>query len=327
MVNNNLASSFKVSVIVPNYNHDKYLVKRINSILNQTHTNLECIILDDNSCDNSIKIIDEFITKDPRISFCKSKKNSGNTFTQWNKGLLLASSEFVWIAESDDIADPTLISALLKPLLNDSEVVLSFCQSYRMNETDDIIGSWIDFTANFNDSLFGNDFIMNGDEFIAKYLIYKNVVPNASAVLFRKSIFNKIGGADESLKTNGDWFTWIKMLTQGKIAYSKSHLNYFRSHSNSVIAKANKNINLSEYTYQFDYVLRKKVVQYFEEFNIPLSSKFKTVNSSFIQLDEGNKGLFLIKNGFYIKGISLVLKASFYPKFQTGFLKRAFKII
>lgn len=327
MVNNHLDSSIKVSVIVPNYNHDKFLVKRINSILNQTHTNLECIILDDNSCDSSIKIIDDFITKDPRISFSKSKKNSGNTFIQWNKGLLLASSEYVWIAESDDIADPAFISTLLKPLINDTNVVLSFCQSNRINETDDIIGSWIDFTDSFNDPLFDNDFIMNGDDFIDKYLIYKNVIPNASAVLFRKSIFNKIGGADESLKTNGDWFTWIKMLTNGKIAYSKSHLNYFRSHSNSVIAKVNKNINLIEYTYQFDYALRKKVIQYFEEFNIPLSSKLKIVNNSFIQLDEGNNGLFLLKKGSYIKGICLVLKATFYPKFQTGFLKRAFKII
>jgi cellulose synthase/poly-beta-1,6-N-acetylglucosamine synthase-like glycosyltransferase len=90
----------KVSVIIPNYNHARYLRQRIESVVGQTYQDFEVILLDDCSTDESRSIIDEY-ARDPRVRIEFNQKNSGNTFKQWNKGVKLARGEYVWVAESD----------------------------------------------------------------------------------------------------------------------------------------------------------------------------------------------------------------------------------
>lgn len=96
-----------VSVIVPNYNHAQYLDIRLKSILAQTYTDFEIIILDDNSIDNSKEIIKRY-EKDVHIShiIC-NKTNSGSPFIQWNRGFQYAKGDLIWIAESDDCCSRT----------------------------------------------------------------------------------------------------------------------------------------------------------------------------------------------------------------------------
>src|SRR5215467_13719414 len=93
-----------VSVIVPNYNHARYLRRRVDSILAQTYQDFELILLDDCSTDESRSIISEY-AKDPRIRIELNEVNSGSTFKQWNKGARMARGSYIWIAESDDRAD------------------------------------------------------------------------------------------------------------------------------------------------------------------------------------------------------------------------------
>ena len=91
-----------VSIIIPNYNHAKFLDERIQSVLNQTYQNFELIILDDKSSDNSVEVINQY-KDDPRVSsIIINKDNSGSTFKQWYKGIEIAKGEIIWIAESDD---------------------------------------------------------------------------------------------------------------------------------------------------------------------------------------------------------------------------------
>src|SRR5437879_548872 len=73
-----------VSVIVPNYNHARYLRRRIDSILAQTYRDFELILLDDGSTDESRSILSEY-GNDPRVKIELNERNSGNTFKQWNK--------------------------------------------------------------------------------------------------------------------------------------------------------------------------------------------------------------------------------------------------
>ena len=81
-----------VSIVVPNYNHGKYLKERLNSIFNQTYSNYEVILLDDFSTDSSKKILSEY-SENPKVSQCVlNETNSGNIFIQWNKGIALAST-------------------------------------------------------------------------------------------------------------------------------------------------------------------------------------------------------------------------------------------
>ena len=99
----------KVSVIVPNYNHERFLRQRIDSILAQTFRDFELILLDDCSTDYSREILREYAS-DPHVTHAEfNEVNSGSTFKQWNKGVRLAQGKYVWIAESDDYANPHFI--------------------------------------------------------------------------------------------------------------------------------------------------------------------------------------------------------------------------
>src|SRR4028118_771471 len=106
----------KVNVIIPNYNHAAYLIKRIESVLNQSFQDFEIILMDDSSTDNSLTIINQY-SNHPKISkVIVNQHNSGNTFKQWQKGIKETTGEYVWIAESDDFADEMLLETLVKEL-------------------------------------------------------------------------------------------------------------------------------------------------------------------------------------------------------------------
>src|SRR5258708_27654891 len=117
-----------VSVIVPNYNHARFLRERIDSILDQSYKDFEVILLDDCSTDNSRDILTAY-ADDSRVRIEFNAKNSGSTFRQWNKGVRLARGKYVWIAESDDYADPRLLERLVGVLEGDSAIAFAYCRS------------------------------------------------------------------------------------------------------------------------------------------------------------------------------------------------------
>ena len=229
-----------VSVIVPCYNHAPYLKQRIESILNQTYQNFELILLDDVSPDKSAEIL--FSYKDhPKVSHCIiNEKNSGSTFHQWNKGMQLAQGELIWIAESDDVADLSFLETLVEPFQQNPNLVLAYSQSHRMDSQGNITGTWKDYTDNLNSKKFEKDFIINGLDYINEFLIVKNTIPNASAVVFKKETYLSVNGANPNLKLIGDWAIWSKIAAQGDIFFYAKELNFFRYHELSVIAKAKK---------------------------------------------------------------------------------------
>src|SRR5438874_4285236 len=106
-----------VSVIVPNYNHAPYLLRRIDSILAQTYRDFELILLDDCSTDDSREILTSY-RDNPRVRIEFNAKNSGSVFKQWNKGVQLARGRYIWIAESDDYADPRSLARIV-PILEE----------------------------------------------------------------------------------------------------------------------------------------------------------------------------------------------------------------
>lgn len=109
-----------VSIILPNYNHADYLEERLDSILNQTYTNFELILLDDASVDNSISILEKYKDHEKISHFIVNKENSGSPFLQWKRGLELARGEFIWIAESDDFCNLNFLETQITHLENAS---------------------------------------------------------------------------------------------------------------------------------------------------------------------------------------------------------------
>jgi len=252
----------EVSVIVPNYNYANYLKERLASILCQTFQDFELIILDDKSTDGSKEIIEEY-RNHPRVShIIYNDVNSGSPFIQWNKGVELALGKWIWIAEADDFASNTLLEKLLNNAEQYDNIVLSYCQSNRMNSVGEITGDWSDWTAELDNQLFKDGFALAGLEYVNKFLSKRNTIPNASAVIFRRDVFFKVGKVDVEIKYCSDWLFWLKILTIGEVAFCSEKLNYFRFHEKSVIATSTET--------QMD-ILAKKRYLYFIESNFKKS--------------------------------------------------------
>jgi glycosyltransferase involved in cell wall biosynthesis len=149
-----------ISVIIPNFNHAKYIEQRLETVFNQTYLNFEVILLDDCSTDNSRDILSQY-SQQPKVSHCVfNEKNTGNTFVQWRKGLQLAKGEYIWIAESDDFCELNFLEVVVKPLIENNEVFLSYCQSNKVNQEGIVTGNWIGHTDDLDSNFFCENFCL-----------------------------------------------------------------------------------------------------------------------------------------------------------------------
>lgn len=229
--------SIIVSVIIPNYNHAEYLHQRIDSVINQTITDLQIIILDDCSIDGSRDIINAYAATDSRIETVYNENNSGTTFKQWNKGFKLCKGKYIWIAESDDYADSRFLEKLLAKFKEDSEVGLAYCDSWHVYQDRKSIERNFSLYTELDQNLWNSDFTLDGVIAITRFMSYRNIIPNASAVVFRKSTMLRAGFADESFRLVGDWLYWAKILSISKLAFVAEPLNFYRHHSSNVRSK------------------------------------------------------------------------------------------
>jgi glycosyltransferase involved in cell wall biosynthesis len=223
----------KVSVIVPNYNHARFLKKRLESILSQDFKDFELIILDDCSNDESREIIESYRTENRVREIIYNDINSGTTFKQWNKGIELAKGEYIWIAESDDWCEPTFLSKTLNAMESIPSIGIVYSQSVEHDEIENNIHLSFNNNNRFKES-FLTSYFNNGKREIIEKLVYENTIPNASAVLFKKNLYLLSGGADENMRLAGDWMVWTKMLLMSDIYFIAEPLNHFRLTASSV---------------------------------------------------------------------------------------------
>ncbi len=222
----------QVSVIIPNYNHGKYLTQRIESVLNQTYSQFEVIIFDDCSTDNSREIIERY-RSNPKIShIIYNNVNSGSPFKQWKKGTSLARGSLIWVAESDDVSDPNFLHEMIHPLMSFSSVGVSFCQSHVINDSGTVVSDNLRWTNDLDPDRWKDNFILPGREALTNFFIVKNIIPNVSTAVFRKDIFEKIPDSFSSYKYAGDWLVWAQILQTSDVHYTSLCLNYWRIHPN-----------------------------------------------------------------------------------------------
>ena len=111
-----------------NYAH--CLAERLYTIFDQTHPVEEIIVLDDCSSDDSILVIMKLAEERQRdLSLVINEQNSGSVFAQWEKAAEMAKGEFLWIAEADDLSEPTFLSSLIGLLKGDPDIALGFTES------------------------------------------------------------------------------------------------------------------------------------------------------------------------------------------------------
>jgi len=229
MVGNTKVSpiKMKVSVILPNYNHEPFLKRRVDTILYQTFQDFELIILDDCSTDNSRSIIETYRHHQKVSGIYYNTKNSGSSFKQWNKGIGLAKGEWVWIAESDDWCENNFLHELIVGVQANDNTVLAFAQSYCMDDNGNI--KW---KSEYNGETF-----VNGKQFFKERLVYGCTLFNASMAIFKRDAGLRVPQHFATFKQCGDWYFWIHIVQYGNVFISNKLLNYYRNTEQSLTAK------------------------------------------------------------------------------------------
>lgn len=231
-----------VSVIVPNYNYAPYLRERIDSILAQTCQDFELILLDDCSTDDSRAVMEAY-RDNPHVShIVYNGTNSGSPFLQWQKGFSLAQGEYIWIAESDDVAEPTFLEESLRRLTSDPDTRMTFSRSVYIDAEGRRMKASPDKPA-----LYEGNGVYDGRQFALQRMLFRNVIYNASMVVFRKEALKGVSGEYSSYRSCGDWIFWFDVMVQGRVAEIPLTLNRFRQHPAKVTVRADKSgQNLAE---------------------------------------------------------------------------------
>ena len=229
-----------VSVIVPNYNYEHYIGERLRSVFDQTAPLREVIVLDDASGDNSLAQIDMTArAAGRRIALHVNRTNSGSVFRQWRKGVERAKGDYIWIAEADDLADPSFVAALTDRM-RATDSALGFTDSRQIDETGATMGdSYRPYLNEIEAGQFDTAFDMPGPEFLSRFLSVKNVILNVSGVIFRKeallAAFDAVGEDLYDFKVAGDWRLYAEICAAGgRVTYLPQPLNTHRRHSISV---------------------------------------------------------------------------------------------
>lgn len=203
----------KVSIIVPCFNQAQYLPEALQSVLDQTYENWECIIVNDGSPDNTKEVAQEWVSKDARFIYLF--KENGGLSSARNAGIAIAKGEFILSLDSDDKYHPTFLEKGVAILIS--------------NTTIGVVSSWgIRF---IEDKQFG-EFRPNGGSI--KDFLFSNAAIGTS--LFRKECWEKVEGYDEKMKFGyEDWEFYIRVCKLGwTVHIIKGILFYYRQHAISM---------------------------------------------------------------------------------------------
>lgn len=199
-----------VSIIIPSFNQAEYLTKTLTSVFEQTYSNIEIIVIDGGSVDKTVEILKN---QEDRI-FWISEKDRGQAHAI-NKGLNLAKGEFVTWLCSDDYYKPTAIQTMVEPMLQDSDVGLTYAESYYIIDNDE-------------ETIWG---IKAPGELTLHKLLIKGESLAQPSSLIRRSVLDRIGYLDEKLKYAMDYDLWIRLVKITKSVYVAEPLSYYRLHS------------------------------------------------------------------------------------------------
>jgi len=227
----------KVSIIIPSYNHAAFIIDRLESIANQIYTNWEAIIIDDNSTDDSVKIINEFLNQNRNFNvkhFIVNDENSGSGYKSWKKGIELAATEFIWIAETDDYSDSYFLEEMVRVLENNLQTVLAFCSSNYVDRNKKYL---YDSSKRISRLKADKDeYKIFDDEILLDSMPLSPLITNGSSVVFRKPS-SVIPEEIFQQKQLSDLFLWTYLAKNKNFGFLNKNLNFFRRHEDSTTTK------------------------------------------------------------------------------------------
>lgn len=213
-----------ISILMPNYNYANYVGMAIESVLQQTWTDFELIIVDDASTDNSRAMISKY-TDDPRIKLFTNKINVG-VFENVEKAFSYSKGKYVIMMPSDDYLFPTFLEENLRLLENNSHVSLS-CSKYTYFYSEQPQNFYSIDLLHLNDSV-----ILSPEDTILLIKKKKFWIPGSTAVV-RSTLFSKYRSYSKKYSAYTDWFLLHKIAFSTQIAYIPSTLVAMRKHSNA----------------------------------------------------------------------------------------------
>lgn len=235
----------KISVIVPVYNVEQYLERCVESIINQTYTNLEIILVNDGSTDNSGKLCDELAKKDERIRVIH--KENGGLSDARNRGIDESESDLVGFIDSDDYIDSDMYEVLLKNL-NDTDADLSMCALY------DVYNNTPEAQVTNKET-----WKLSSEQAIRMVMEAKILSVTAVNKLYRKSLFTDL--KFEVGKIAEDAFIMIKLLDKcEKIVATNEKKYYYVHRENSITTQkfSTKFLNVIEAYEQNSNIILEK---------------------------------------------------------------------
>jgi len=222
----------KISIIIPTYNVEKYVLRCLSSIVDQTYKNIEIIVVDDGSTDKTFDLVNEFLSNSKSEYQLLRQSNCGVSVAR-NLGLQRANGEFIYIIDSDDYIEKTFLEKLLQSIIvNNSEA--AFCASDAINEFQEVIS-----VAN-NDIktvLFDRDkliktFIMRNLDICTGNILYKSTNIKRHNIKYNENCFN---GEDQE-------FNLKVLFNCKKISFVQENLFHYFVRGNSVTKTYDKKL-------------------------------------------------------------------------------------
>lgn len=246
-----------VSIIIPTYNSANFIQEAIESCLSQTYRNIEIIIIDDGSIDETANLIKPYLSKHNNIYYYYQENQERSSAR--NKGLKIAKGEYIQFLDADDLIAPTKIQKQVDILEENKEYIAVYCNAiyFKNNILKQIYQPGKDYTGN-----------------IYSKLIEGNFLPIHS-VLFRKTNIE----FDEKLSCLEDWDFWLRLSKVNEDFYHlNEYLCYVRIHNN------NTSKNFKRMLEGEIYVLDK-----LKEQNLYLDKIYYKLYKDYTLLDNKNK--------------------------------------
>jgi teichuronic acid biosynthesis glycosyltransferase TuaG len=219
---NKILKEETVSVIIPVYNSEEFINSTLDSVLNQTYKNIEVVIVDDCSTDNTEDIINEYLLKNRNIIYYKLENNSGAAIAR-NKAIELANGRYIAFIDSDDIWYPRKIEKQLE-FMKEKNAAICYTAIEMIDEEDRILK--------------GKRDVLNQVDY--KFLLKNTMIATSSVVIDREVTGNF---RMPLLRSGQDYATWLLLLRNGTIAFGINEaLVKYRKRSNSLSSGRVKNI-------------------------------------------------------------------------------------
>ena len=202
----------KVSIIMPNYNCDKFIEESIRSVLSQTYGNWELLIVDDCSTDKSVEIVRKYCENDNRIKLFINDKNSGAAFSR-NKAMREATGKWIAFLDSDDLWAPEKLKKQIN-FMKENNYKFSYTD-YRIQQN----GKWLPY-------------INTGPNVVTKHKLKNYCYFSTITVMYDRECVGLV--QIESIKKNNDYAIWLKVIEKSNCYRLPECLSFYIKHEGSI---------------------------------------------------------------------------------------------